>query len=131
MRMQDSEEWQSSRSSGQEWQTGLEYGEYRANTGRFEPGQQQKIYPQEERGSIGRAAALVSIILSSIAFGPAIVGIVASGIVLYYSNGQHYMLVGGIMGLIGSILALLLLIAVFVINIVALARAELQRRRQM
>jgi len=135
MRMQEPEEWQSTESSAQserEWQEGKgsqEYGGYRAGMGQYEQ-EQQKIYPQAEHVSSGRVPALVSIILSGIGFGPAIVGIVASGIVLYYANGQHYLLLGGIMGLVASILMLLIVIAIFVINIVALAVSESRRRRQ-
>lgn len=131
MRMQEPEQWQSTGQTEQEWQASQEYSGYRAGTGRYEQEQQQKIYPQAERESSGRAPAIVSIILSAIGFGPAIVGIVASGIVLYYANGQHYLLVGGIMGLIASILLLLIMIALFVINIVALALSVLRRKRRM
>ncbi|HEV2579550.1 MAG TPA: hypothetical protein VGT44_01760 [Ktedonobacteraceae bacterium] len=112
----------------QQWQTGLEYGEYRANAGQFDSAQQQKIYPQEERGLMGTAAAIVTIVLSSIGFGAAIVGIVGASIVLYYSGGQHYMLVGGIMGLVSSILLLILMIALFVVNVVTLARWQMRSR---
>lgn len=131
MRMQEPEQWQSTGQSEQEWQAGQEDSGYRVGTGRYEQEQQQKIYPQAERESSGRAPAIVSIILSAIGFGPAIVGIVASGIVLYYANGQHYLLVGGIMGLIASILLLLIMIALFVINIVALALSVMRRRRRI
>ncbi len=130
MRMQEPEQWQSSGQSEQEWQASQEYSGYRADAGRYEQ-EQQKIYPQTERELSGRAPAIVSIILSAIGFGPAIVGIVASGIVLYYANGQHYLLVGSIMGLIASILLLLIMIALFVINIVALALSALRRKRRI
>jgi hypothetical protein len=128
MRMQEPEEWRSSGQSEQEWQAGLGYSGYRAGSGRYER-EQQKIYPQAEQEPSGRVPAIVTFILSAIGLLPAIVGIVASGIVLYYADGQHFMLVGGIMGLIGSILTLLVMIALFVINIVALALSELRRRR--
>ena len=77
MRMQEPEQWQSSGQSEQEWQAGQEYGGYRADPGRYEQEQQQKIYPQAERKSSGRVPAIVTIILSGIGLGPAIVGIVA------------------------------------------------------
>ena len=131
MRMQEPEEYQSSEATDQEWQTGQEYSGYRGDQGQYEQEQQQKIYPQAERGSSSRATQIVTIILAGIGLGLAIVGIVASGIVLYYANGQHYMLVGGIMGLIASIITLLLIIALFVINIVGLAVSEVRRRRRM
>ena len=125
MRMQEPQE-------SQEWQVGQEYGEYRASTGQYDAEQQQKIYPQQEEhgGLMGIAAAIVTIVLSCIGFAAAIVGIVGSGITLYYSGGQHYMLVGGIMGLVASILLLNLMIALFVVNVVALARSRMRRQRQ-
>ena len=124
MRMQEPQE-------SQEWQVGQEYGEYRASTGQYD-GEQQKIYPQqEEHGRLmGIATAIVTVILSCIGFAAAIVGIVGSGITLYYSGGQHYMLVGGIMGLVASIVLLNLMIALFVVNVVALARSQMRRQRR-
>ncbi len=125
MRMQEPQE-------SQEWQVSQEYGEYRASTGQYDAEQQQKIYPkQEEHGGLMTiAAAIVTVVLSCIGFAAAIVGIVGSGITLYYSGGQHYMLVGGIMGLVASIILLNLMIALFVVNVVALARSRMRRQRQ-
>jgi hypothetical protein len=118
----------------QEWQGGLDYGEYHANanTSQYDAGQQQKIYPRQEQhsGWMGIAAAIVTIVLSVIGFAAAIVGIVGSGVTLYYANGQHFLLVGGIMGLVASILLLNLMIALFVVNVVALARSQVRRVRQ-
>jgi hypothetical protein len=79
---------------------------------------------------MGIAAAIVTIVLSVIGFAAAIVGIVGSGVTLYYANGQHFLLVGGIMGLVASILLLNLMIALFVVNVVALARSQIRRVRQ-
>lgn len=125
MRMQEPQE-------SQEWQAGQRYGEYRASTGQYDAEQQQKIYPtQEDSGGLMTiAAAIVTVVLSCIGFAAAIVGIVGSAITLYYSGGQHYMLVGGIMGLVASILLLILMIALFVVNVVALARWQMRRQRQ-
>ena len=125
MRMQEPQE-------SQEWQVGQEYGEYRASTRQYDAEQQQKIYPQQEEhgGLMGIAAAIVTVVLSCIGFAVAIVGIVGSGITLYYADGQHYMLVGGIMGLVASILLLNLMIALFVVNVVALARSKMRRQRR-
>jgi hypothetical protein len=126
MRMQEPQE-------SQEWQVSQEYSEYRASTGQYDAEQQQqKIYPkQEEHGGLMTiAAVIVTVVLSCIGFAAAIVGIVGSGITLYYSGGQHYMLVGGIMGLVASILLLNLMIALFVVNVVALARSRMRRQRQ-
>ena len=85
MRMQEPQE-------SQEWQAGQGYGEYRASTGQYAAEQQQKIYPkQEDTGRLMTlAAAIVSVVLSCIGFAGAIVGIVGSGITLYYSGGRHY-----------------------------------------
>ena len=125
MRMQEPQE-------SSEWQVGQDYGEYRAGTRQDDAQQQQKIYPtQEEPGGLMTiAAAIVSVVLSCIGFAAAIVGIVGSGITLYYSGGQHYLLVGGVMGLVASILLLNLMIALFVVNVVALARWQMRRRRR-
>ena len=125
MRMQEPQE-------SQEWKAGLEYGDYRPNVGQYDAGQQQKIYPRQEEhgGMMGIAAAIVTVVLSSIGFAAAIVGIVGSGITLYYADGQHYMLVGGIMGLVASIILLNLMIALFVVNVVALARSQVRRQRR-
>ena len=70
------------------------------------------------------------VLVTCIGFAAAIVGIVGSGITLYYAGGQHYLLVGGIMGLVASILLLNLMIALFVVNVVALARAQMRRQRR-
>jgi hypothetical protein len=125
MRMQEPQE-------SQEWQVGQEYGEYRASTRQYDAEQQQKIYPQQEEhgGLMGIATAIVTVVLSCIGFAAAIVGIVGSGITLYYAGGQHYLLVGGIMGLVASILLLNLMIALFVVNVVALARSQMRRQRR-
>ena len=123
MRMQEPQE-------SQEWQVGQDYGEDRASSRQDDAQQQQKIYPEQEEhgGLMGIAAAIVTVVLSCIGFAAAIVGIVGSGITLYYADGQHYMLVGGIMGLVASILLLNLMIALFVVNVVALARWQMRRR---
>jgi hypothetical protein len=125
MRMQEPQE-------SQEWQVGQEYGEYRASTRHYDAEQQQKVYPQQEEhgGLMGIAAAIVTVVLSCIGFAAAIVGIVGSGITLYHAGGQHYMLMGGIMELVVSILLLNLMIALFVVNVVALARSRMRRQRQ-
>ena len=109
-----------------------EYGEYRASTRPYDAEQQQKIYPQQEEqaGLMGIATAIVTVVLSCIGFAAAIVGIVGSGITLYHAGGQHYLLVGGIMGLVASIVLLNLMIALFVVNVVALARAQMRRQRR-
>ena len=124
MRMQEPQE-------SQEWQAGQQYGDYRPNGGQYDAGQQQKIYPQQEHGGMmGIAAAIVTTVLSVIGFAAAIVGIVGSGIILNYAGGQHYMLVGGIMGLIASIILLNIMIALFVVNVVALARSRVRHQRR-
>jgi uncharacterized iron-regulated membrane protein len=120
MRMQEPEQWQS---TGQEGSASQEYGGYRADyTGRYESEQQQKIYPQEERGMRGTALVLLAmIILSSVGFFLTVAGIVGSAIVLKFANGQQAILAGGGIGLASSIIAMLVCIAIFVIGVVALA----------
>lgn len=127
MRMQEPEQW---RPSGQEWQSGQEYGEYRAQYAeRDEPEQQQKLDPLAERRLRGRALALLAIIiLSSIGFFLTVAGIIASAIVLQFANGQQALLAGGVIGLVGSIGALLMCVAIFVISVVAVARPHAFRR---
>jgi vacuolar-type H+-ATPase subunit I/STV1 len=130
MRMQEPEQWQQ---SGQEWQTNQEYGEYRADysQGYESEQQQQKIYPQEERRLDGIALGIFAIILSSIGFFLTVAGIVASAIVLKYANGQQGVLVGGIIGLLSSIGAMLICVTIFVVSVVVLAlRTRRVRRRK-
>lgn len=129
MRMQEPEQWQQ---SGQEWQANQEYGEYRADySEKYEPEPQQKIYPQEERRLSNAALAIFTIILSSIGFFLTVAGIVASAVVLKYANGQQAVLVGGVIGLLSSIGAMLICIAIFVVSVVVLAlRARRVRRRK-
>ena len=130
MRMQEPEQWQQ---SGQEWQTNQEYGEYRADSseGYESAQQQQKIYPQEEQRLGGIALGIFAIILSSIGFFLTVAGIVASAIVLQYANGQQAVLVGGIIGLLSSIGAMLICIAIFVVSVVVLALRTRRVRRRM
>jgi hypothetical protein len=127
MRMQEPEQWQSSE---QEWQPNQEYGEYRAQyRERDEPIQQQKLDPLAERRLRGRVVALIAIIiLSSIGFFLTVAGIVASAIVLQYANGQQALLAGGVIGLISSIGALLMCVAIFVVAVIAIARPHAIRR---
>lgn len=129
MRMQEPEQWQQ---SGQEWQASQEYSEDRTDyPGRYEPEQQQKIYPQEERWLGGTALGIFAIILSSIGFFLTVAGIVASAIVLKYANGQQAVLVGGVIGLLSSIGAMLMCVAIFVIAVVVLAIRTRRVRRRM
>ncbi len=116
MQMQEPEQWQQSRP---EWQTSQEYGEYQAGYSRADESQ-QKIYPQMEQ-SLHKVFWIITIPLSSIGFFFTIAGIVASAIVLKYANGQGQLLVGGVIGLISSIMVLLVCIAIFVIAVIALA----------
>ena len=127
MRMQEPEQWQQ---SGQEWQANQEYGQYRAdNSGTFEP--EQKIYPQEEQWLNGTALGIFAIILSSIGFFLTVAGIVASAVVLKYTDGQQALLAGGLIGLLSSIGAMLICVAIFVVSVVVLAlRTRRVRRRK-
>jgi len=128
MRMQEPEQWQQ---SGQEWQTGQQYSAESANySGGYESEQEQKIYPQQERWLDGNALGIFAIILSSVGFFLTVTGIVASAIVLQFSNGQQAVLAGGVIGLLSSIGAMLMCVAIFVVSVVVVAlRARRVRRR--
>lgn len=124
MNMQEPERRQQ---SDQEWQGNQPYGAYRAEQpGRYEPEpeQQQKIYPQAESGQRGAGTllAIAVILLASPGFFFALAGIVGSAIALKFSNGQQAVVVGGVIGLLASILALLMFVAIFVVAVLALAR---------
>ena len=129
MRMQEPEQGQQSRQEGQISQgysgDSIHYSED------YESEQKQKIYPQEERWLNGTALGIFAIILSSIGFFLTVAGIVASAIVLQFANGRQVILVGGVIGLLSSIGAMLMCVAIFVIAVVVLAlRARRVRRRK-
>jgi hypothetical protein len=93
-----------------------------------EDDRQQKIYPRTRHTGRGNIPGLVAIVLSSLGFCVAIAGIIVSAIVLRY--GHAAMRVGGALGLAGSILGLLVCIAVFVISVIFLTlRARRLGRR--
>ncbi len=130
MRMQEPEQWQQ---SGQEWQTSQVYS---GDSVRYAEGyeseqeQKQKIYPQHERWLNGTTLGIFAIIFSSIGFFLTVAGIVASAIVLQFGHGLQAVLVGGIIGLLSSIGAMLGCVAIFVVSVVVLAlRARRVRRR--
>jgi hypothetical protein len=120
MRMQEPEQWQQ---SGQERQANQEYGEYGAGYSEGYESEQtkQKIYPQEGRWLNGTALGIFAIILSSIGFFLTVAGIVASAIVLQFGHGQQEVLIGGVIGLLSSIGAMLVCVAIFVVSVVVLA----------
>src|SRR6266487_5256758 len=116
MRMQEPEQWQ----TGQEYSQGynadsVQYSE------EYESEQEQKIYPQKSRWLDGTALAIFAIIFSSIGFFLTVAGIVASAIVLQFGYRQQAVLAGGIIGLLSSIGAMLMCLAIFVIAVVTLA----------
>jgi len=132
MRMHEPEQWQQDSTFGTDYQ------------GEYEPAQQpepievvagdnyqeQKIYPPAQLSWPGKALGIIVIILSAIGFFPSVAGIVASGLVLKYANGQEVLLAAGVLGLISTILVMLVCIAIFVIAVVALAlRVSSARRR--
>lgn len=133
MNEMDMQEPERRQQSDQEWQGNQPYGGYRAEyQGRYqpEPEQQQKIYPQAEfqqRGA-GTLLGIVAIFLSSFGFFLSLAGIVGSAIVLKFSNGQQGVVAGGVIGLIASILALLVFVAIFVVAVIVLARPYVLRR---
>jgi uncharacterized membrane protein len=123
MRMQEPEQWEQ---PGQQLHSGQEYSDgYRANrvdyAEDYETDQEQKIYPQTSRWLSGTALAIFAIIFSSIGFFLTVAGIVASAIVLQYGHAVQAVLVGGIIGLLSSIGAMLMCIAIFVFAVVTLA----------
>ncbi|HET8852242.1 MAG TPA: hypothetical protein VFN02_06925 [Ktedonobacteraceae bacterium] len=92
--------------------------------------QQQKIHPQEGQSSRGKVHSILAIVLSSIGFFISVAGIVVSAIVLRYANGQQVWLVGGVIGLVSSILVMVVCIAIFVTTVLVLTfRLRRMRRR--
>ncbi|MFL5627371.1 MAG: hypothetical protein ACJ788_17485 [Ktedonobacteraceae bacterium] len=139
MRMEEPEQRQR---LGQEWQASQEFGEYSAEyPGRDESEQQeyievvarddsqQKIYPQRAWSPRGKMPGILAIVLSSIGFFIAVGGIVVSAIVLKYAHGQQEWLAGGVIGLVGSIVVMLVCIAIFVTAVVMLSLRGRRGRR--
>ncbi len=132
MNEMDMQEPERGQQSNQDWQGNQPYGGYRAEqSGRYEPEpeQQQKIYPQAESGQrgAGNLLAVAAILLASPGFFFALAGIVGSAVALQFSNGQQGVVVGGVIGLLASILALLMFVAIFVLAVIALARPHVMR----
>ncbi len=121
MHMQEPEQWQSFDETGT---TGQEYGAYRAETGYYE--QEQKIYPQERHRNV--LGTLITV-FSSLGWGPAILGVISSVMVLNTSDGSSYLLTCGILGLVGSLVALLCLVTIFVLSVVSTSRRTARYRR--
>jgi len=125
MRMQEPEQWQTS----QEYSEGYSADSVHSS-GENESEQEQKIYPQKSRWLDGTALAIFALIFSSIGFFLTVTGIVASAIVLQFGHAQQAILVGGLIGLLSSIGAMLMCIAIFVFAVVTLAlRARRARGR--
>jgi hypothetical protein len=132
MRMQEPEQWQQpeqQRQSSQEYSEGYSGENIDYSTG-YESEQEQKIYPQKSRWLNGAVLAILAIIFSSIGFFLTVAGIVASAIVLQFGHAQQAVLAGGIIGLLSSIGAMLMCVAIFVFAVVTLAlRARRVRGR--
>jgi hypothetical protein len=132
MRMQEPEQWQQPE---QQWKSSQEYSDgYNTDSvgysEDYESEQEQKVYPQKSRWLDGTALAIFAIIFSSIGFFLTVAGIVASAIVLQFGHAQQAVLAGGIIGLLSSIGAMLMCIAIFVIAVVTLAlRSKRVHRR--
>ncbi|HET7641133.1 MAG TPA: hypothetical protein VFK47_20660 [Ktedonobacteraceae bacterium] len=90
--------------------------------------QQQKIYPQQGSGARGKVIGIIAIILSSLGFFISVAGIVISALVLRFAHGQEEWLAGGAAGLVGSIVVMLVCIAIFVTAVVILALRSRRRR---
>ncbi len=119
MQMQEPEQWQQSR---QEEHASQQYNEYSENyTDKYEPEQQQKVYPRREQMLPGTVLRIIAIILSSLGFFLSLAGIIVSAIVLKYAHGHEGWLAGGVVGLVASILVLIICVAIFVIAVVTLA----------
>ncbi|HEX7736815.1 MAG TPA: hypothetical protein VF458_18360 [Ktedonobacteraceae bacterium] len=111
----------------QEGQEQQEQGSYGTGyVGRYEM-EQQKIQPYGGPRQ-GYAFQIVAIILSSLGFGFTLTALLASAIVLNSADGIQPLVVGGVLGLVGSILGMLVNIAIFVLTVVFLARSIAQRR---
>ena len=117
----------------QEEQEKSEQSAYQANyMGSYEA-ERQKIHPGEAQRQ-GIALHIVAIVLSSIGFVFSILGVVGAAIVLQTAqiggNAEAHpaLIVGGVLGLVGSILAMLVFIAIFVVAVVLLARRSILRR---
>jgi len=125
MRMQEPEQWQTPHEYSQGYNAdSVQYSE------EYESEQEQKIYPQKSRWLDGTALAIFAIIFSSIGFFLTVAGIVASAIVLQFGHAQQAVLAGGIIGLLSSIGAMLMCIAIFVFAVVTLTlRARRVRGR--
>ena len=126
MQMQEPEQWQSFDKTGT---TGQEYGAYRAEKEYYE--QKQKIYPQDRPGIV---LGILTLVFSFLGCGPAILGFFASAMLLSYVVGPYgyqssYRLTVGILGLIGSIVALLLFVTIFVLSVISVARRGAHYRR--
>ncbi len=115
----------------QEWPTSQGYsGDNIHYSESSELEQKQKIYPQEGRWLNGTALGIFAIILSSIGFFLTVAGIVASAVVLQFASKHQVVLAGGVIGLLSSIGAMLMCVAIFVVSVVVLAlRARRVRRR--
>ena len=125
MRMQEPEQWPLSEAAGT---TDQEYGASRAET--WQNAQEQKIYPQEKLES--RVSVLLSYLtigFSATGFGASVVGMVGSAIVLGNQTGPKDLLAGGILGLVGSLVALVLFATIFVLSLVSEARRQARYRQ--
>ena|SRR5579883_2596370 len=117
----------------QEEQEKSEQGAYQVGyMGSYEA-ERQKIHPVEGQGQ-GIALHIVAIVLSSLGFVFSILGVIGSALVLQAAqSGENFeahppLLAGGVLGLIGSLLTMLIFIAIFVVAIVLLARRIALRR---
>ncbi len=95
--------------------------------------ERQKIHPVEGQGQ-SSTLHILAIVLSSIGFVFSILGVVGSAMVLQAAQiridiqAQPSLIVGGVLGLAGSLLAMLVFIAIFVVAVVLLARRIALRR---
>ena len=103
--------------------------------GSYEVGQ-QKIYPVERQRQ-SNVFPILFVVFSSIGFAPSILGIVGSAIVLRVAQNAHdfgfagyqALITGGVLGLVGSILALLLFVTTFILSLIFLILRQVASRR--
>jgi len=83
--------------------------------------QAQPMYPQMRARLRVNALSLTALLVATLGFSLAVAGIVISALVLQAAQGQENRLALGGIGLAGSIVVLLVCVAIFVITVVALA----------
>jgi len=104
---------------------GQEYGAYRAEKEYYE--QEQKIYPQDRPGIV---FGILTIVFSFLGWGAAFLGFYACAVLFSIAGPSYsYTLTADILGMVGSIIALLLFVTIFVLSVISVARRGAHYRR--